>query len=100
MTSSDIQSDVAGGHVDASWFDEPLTECDKVDGVQNARWPHQDEGVCIHLTEKAVMFELKREFFQRAGGHIGKCGRQGLQSGAVSFGQAQKEKAEPQGERA
>ena len=34
------------------------------------------------------------------GGHIGKCGRQGLQSGAVSFGQAQKEKAEPQGERA
>ena len=60
VTSSGIQADAAGGHVDATWFDEPLPECDKVDGVQNARWPHQDEGVYIHLPEKAVMFELKK----------------------------------------
>ena len=62
------QPDVAGGHIDSSWF----AHCDPVRmmgvGNQDRQWPHVQEGVQIPLPDGRLMHDLKTEFYQRVEG--------------------------------
>ena len=60
--------DVAGGHVDGSWFAEKACVRKTATGKQDLKWSHEQEGVKIFLPSRKQLFDMHTEFYQRAEG--------------------------------
>ena len=60
--------DVAGGHINSSWFASPEYTRPTPTGKQCMPWPHEQEGVQILLPSAREWTDLKTEFYQRVEG--------------------------------